>query len=107
MKVGEVIQTSVRSNSFELRNEIQRCKDRLSQLTPGSQEYADTLKAYDILLSQEKELKKVKTEIKKIIGGAAACAICTVIYRVGFEKAMDPHYRDLAKSFMKFIPLKF
>ncbi len=103
----KVVNTLVRSNSFELKNEIQRVKDKLVTLEPGTQEYADTLKAYDILLTQEKELKRVGTEIKKIVFGAAACAACTVVYRIGFEKAMDPHYRDLAKSFMKFIPLKF
>lgn len=102
-EVKKLFIAHIRNNEFELKGEIQRCKDKLRHYEPGTQEYTDTLKAYDILLSQEKELKKIRLELKKIAYGAAFMILGWITYRMLIDKAADPFFREIGKSFIKLI----
>ena len=95
--------TATRNNELELKAEIQRCRDKMAMYEPGTQEYADVLKAYDILLSQEKELKKLHEDASKIIWGAAFTVGGWILYRGLIDKSADPFFREIGKNLIKLI----
>lgn len=96
--------THIRDNEFELKMEIQRCRDLMQKYEPGSSEYEKVLKAYDTLLTQEKELKKIREDVSKIVWGAAFTIGGWCVYRALFDKIGDPFFKEIGKNFIKFIP---
>ena len=99
----EKIKKFLRKNEKELSDEIQRCKDQLAGLTPGSKEYKDVLECYEGLLDREKELKKISKDIEKYIWAGAIGIAGVLLYRVLIDRTGDPFFRDLAKGLLKIV----
>ena len=103
MNAKEILTTQMRNNEFELKGEIQRVKDHLTTLEVGSSEYAKTLDAYNTLLTQEKEIKKLDTEVKKVIYGAAIGIGGMLLYRKLIDKSADPFFREIGRNLLKVV----
>ena len=103
MNIKQTAVTIVRSNSFELEAEIQRCRDQLQKFEVGTKEYSDTLECYNTLLTQEKELKKARNEIKKYVVGGGIGIAGVLLYRKLIDTSADPFFRDLAKGLLKVV----
>jgi CRISPR/Cas system CSM-associated protein Csm5 (group 7 of RAMP superfamily) len=103
MKVNEIVSTTVRSNEFELKNEIQRAKDKLATLQVGTAEYAEALKAYETLTSLETEKDKVKKEIRKTLLGGGIGIAGLLLYRKLIDKAADPFFKEIGKTLLRIV----
>ena len=97
------IETFLRNNETELKEEIQRCKDALTELKPGSEGYKETLEAYNTLLSQEKELKKIKADINKYVAAGVIGIAGMILYRKLIDTSADPFFRDIARNLLKVV----
>lgn len=92
-----------RTNEKDLEKEIQRCKDTLAVQEVGTKEYKDTLDCYNTLLTQEKELKKLKTDVNKYITAGAIGIAGMLLYRKLIDTSADPFFRDIARNLLKIV----
>ena len=99
----EKIEKLFRNNEKELKDEIQRCKDALAGAEPGTKEYNDILEAYNTLLTQEKELKKIKSDVKKYVGAGIIWIGGMILYRKLIDTSADPFFRDIARQLLKIV----
>lgn len=104
-KLKRDFEVTKRNNAFELKAEIQRCKDELQSFTPGTKEYAEVLKAYETLLTQEKELKRIKEDCSKVLWGAAFTIGGWIVYRKLIDTSADPFFKEIGKNFIKIVRL--
>lgn len=103
MKVNEVVSTTVRNNEFELKNEVQRAKDKLATLQVGTPEYADALSAYKELTTLETEKEKVKKEVRKTILGGMIGIGGMLLYRKLIDKAAEPFFKEIGKQMLRIV----
>lgn len=103
MTIKEVVSTETRSNSLELKNEIQRAKDKLGEFEVGSKEYADALEAYKTLTELETEKEKVSKEIRKTILGGAIGIGGMLLYRKLIDKAAEPFFKEIGRSMLRIV----
>lgn len=99
----EKLEKLFRNNEKELKDEIQRCKDALAGAEPGTKEYNDILEAYNTLLTQEKELKKIKSDVKKYVGAGIIGIGGMLLYRKLIDTSADPFFRDIARNLLKIV----
>lgn len=99
----EKIKQFFRSNEFELKGEIQRARDKMASCQVGTVEYNSALEAYNTLLTQEKELKKLQTDVKKYVYAGAIGILGVLLYRKLIDTSADPFFRDLAKGLLKIV----
>lgn len=99
----EKLEELFRTNEKDLKNEIQRCKDKLSELEVGSKEYSDVLESYNTLLTQEKEIKKMQTEINKIIAAGLIGIFGLILYRKLIDTSADPFFREIGRNLLKIV----
>ena len=99
----EKLEKLFRNNEKELKDEIQRCKDSLAGAEPGTKEYNDILEAYNTLLTQEKELKKIKSDVKKYVGAGIIGIGGMLLYRKLIDTSADPFFRDIARQLLKIV----
>jgi ribulose 1,5-bisphosphate synthetase/thiazole synthase len=103
MTVKEVVSTETRSNSLELKNEIQRAKDKLGEFEVGTKEYADALEAYKTLTELETEKEKVIKEVKKTILGGVIGIGGMLLYRKLIDKAAEPFFKEIGRSMLRIV----
>ena len=98
-----LVSTAVRNNEFELKNEIQRMKDYLQTLQPGTEEYEKASKIYQDMLKIENESKdkSIKKEIVKIGFGALVGFGCMMGYRGLIENANEPFFKEFGKMCLR------
>lgn len=99
----ERIKKFFRRNEEDLKEEIQRCNDKLQELDPGSKEYKDTLECYNSLLDREKELKKLNKDVEKYVVAGGIGIVGVLLYRVLIDKTGDPFFRDIARGLLKIV----
>lgn len=90
----------LRSNRNELKKEIQRCRDTLQTLEPGTPEYGICVAQYEHLLESELDLKKVDVDWAKIGWGAFGAIGSLFVYRYLWDKSADPLFRDFGKQIL-------
>ena len=97
MEVKEVVETATRNTKFEIEHQQLRCINTMNELKPGTPEYQAAAESLKTVTTPKNEEDKAKLEIVKVFAGTAAVLIAQFGLRWGIEKALDPHFRDLAK----------
>lgn len=90
----------LRSNENELRKEIQRVRDKMQTLEPGTADYGMTESQYNNLLDREKDLKDLRNDRLKIVVTAAGGIGGVLLYRKLFDTSADPFFRDFGKQLL-------
>ena len=104
-EILEKLKGFLRSTKRELKKEIARCEDELSQLKPGTASYKQVKEDYLDLSDRQKELEKNSKEFlsKPVCTVLAAVLgiVGLVVYRRAIETTNDPFFRDLGKWILK------
>lgn len=93
----------MRNNAKELKKEIRRVWDELQKCEVGSADYNKKLECYNTLLSQEKELKKIRADRVKVVGAGALGIGGMLLYRKLIDTSADPFFKDIGRSMLKIV----
>lgn len=93
----------MKNNARDLKKEIRRCWDELQKCEVGSVEYNKKLECYNTLLSQEKELKKIRADKVKGVAAGAIGIGGMLLYRKLIDKSADPFFKEIGKSMLKIV----
>lgn len=92
-----------RNNERELSQEIMRLKDAMAKEEPGSAKYGTLLEQYNTLLSQEKELKKLRSDVEKALVAGSIGIVGLLVYRWMINSAEEPFFKEIGKLLLKVV----